>query len=143
MITFDELNAQNHDITELSNVVLYLIADRAMCDTKTAYELFSQYLDGVRQHLGVVDQLYPILLADRSQHTNNTANNFMSGEQEIKKIIATYVKTWINKKKRELVIRDYEEFLQDTKTLFHLVLDRIQDETEHLYPLVRRIGFEG
>jgi len=142
MITFDELNTQNHDLTELSNVLLYLIADRPMCDTKIACELFFRYVEKVNQHLGAVDQLYQILLADRNRQTNNVANNFMSGEREIKRIIVTYVKTWTNKKKRELVIKNYEEFLRDTQTLFHLVLDRIQDETEHLYPLVRRMGFE-
>nr|VFK37261.1 MAG: hypothetical protein BECKSD772F_GA0070984_101313 [Candidatus Kentron sp. SD]VFK42287.1 MAG: hypothetical protein BECKSD772E_GA0070983_10169 [Candidatus Kentron sp. SD]VFK80560.1 MAG: hypothetical protein BECKSD772D_GA0070982_11281 [Candidatus Kentron sp. SD] len=143
MITFDELNTQNHEITELSNVLLYLIANRAMCDTQTASELFFQYLDKIHQHLDIVDHLYTILLADRNQHTNNVANNFMSGEQELRKIIVTYVKTWINKEKREVIIKNYEEFLHDTQTLFHLVLDRIQDEIEHLYPLVRRTGFEG
>lgn len=143
MITFDELNTQNHDLTELSNVLLYLIADRAMCDTKIVYKLFSQYFEEVHQHLDILDHLYPILLADRDHKANNAANNFMSGEQEIKKIIAKYLKTWFSKKKHELIIKNYEEFLQDTQTLFHLVLDRIQDETEHLYPLVRRMGFEG
>nr|VFK30031.1 MAG: hypothetical protein BECKMB1821G_GA0114241_10588 [Candidatus Kentron sp. MB]VFK32795.1 MAG: hypothetical protein BECKMB1821I_GA0114274_103627 [Candidatus Kentron sp. MB]VFK76549.1 MAG: hypothetical protein BECKMB1821H_GA0114242_106214 [Candidatus Kentron sp. MB] len=141
MITFDELNAQNHDITELSNVLLCLIAERPMCDTKTVCELFLQYFDRVERHLGVVDHLYPILLADRNQQANNAASNFMSGEREIKKIIVEYEKTWINKKKPELVIKSYERFLHDTQTLFHLILDRIQDETEHLYPLVRQIGF--
>nr|VFK20065.1 MAG: hypothetical protein BECKLPF1236B_GA0070989_11974 [Candidatus Kentron sp. LPFa]VFK22262.1 MAG: hypothetical protein BECKLPF1236A_GA0070988_103384 [Candidatus Kentron sp. LPFa]VFK35370.1 MAG: hypothetical protein BECKLPF1236C_GA0070990_103655 [Candidatus Kentron sp. LPFa]VFK68891.1 MAG: hypothetical protein BECKUNK1418G_GA0071005_12814 [Candidatus Kentron sp. UNK]VFK73745.1 MAG: hypothetical protein BECKUNK1418H_GA0071006_12714 [Candidatus Kentron sp. UNK] len=143
MITFDELNTQNHEITELSNVLLYLFADRAICDTKIANALFFKYIEKVDQHLGAVDHLYPTLLADPNQHTNNVANNFMSGEQQIKKIVAGHVKAWANKKKRELVIRNYEEFLRDTRMLFHLVLDRIQDETEHLYPLVRRMGFEG
>nr|VFK39822.1 MAG: hypothetical protein BECKTC1821D_GA0114238_100711 [Candidatus Kentron sp. TC]VFK57158.1 MAG: hypothetical protein BECKTC1821F_GA0114240_101511 [Candidatus Kentron sp. TC] len=142
MITFDELNTQNHEITELSNVLLYLFADRAICDTKIAHELFFEYIEKVERHLGVVDHLYPILLADRNQHANNVASNFMSGEREIKKIIAGHIRTWVNKKKRELVIKDYEGFLRDTRILFHLVLDRIQDETEHLYPLVRQVGFE-
>lgn len=138
MITFDELNAQNHEITELSNVLLYLFADRAMCDTKTANELFFRYFEKVGHHLDAVDHLYPVLLGAPDQQINNVAGNFMSGEQEIKRILVQYVKRWSSKKKHEILIGNYQEFLRDTKTLFNMVLNRIQDETEHLYPLVRR-----
>ena len=34
---------------------------------------------------------------------------------------------------------DHEKFLKETNELFDLVLQRIQDETEHLYPLVRSL----
>jgi hypothetical protein len=40
MITFEELNTQNHEITELTNVLSYLLADRAMCDTDICCDLF-------------------------------------------------------------------------------------------------------
>jgi hypothetical protein len=139
MITFDELNTQNHEITELSNVLLYLFADRAMCDTKTACELFFRYFEKVAQHLDVVDHLYPILLAASDQTVNNVAKNFMSGEQEVKRILSSYIKAWSDRRKHELVIKNYEDFLRDTETLFDMVLNRIQDETEHLFPLVRRL----
>nr|VFK01988.1 MAG: hypothetical protein BECKH772A_GA0070896_102492 [Candidatus Kentron sp. H]VFK05226.1 MAG: hypothetical protein BECKH772C_GA0070978_102492 [Candidatus Kentron sp. H] len=139
MITFDELNTQNHEIMELSSVLRFLFSDRAMCDTKTACELFFRYFEKVRLHLDAMDHLYPILLGDPDQQINNVAANFMSGEQEIKKILTSYVKTWSDKKKHELVIGNYGEFMRDTERLFDLVLNRIQDETEHLYPLVRRV----
>ena len=137
MISFDELHLQNHKITELSNVLLYLFDDRAMCDTRTACDLLFRYLEELNGHLAVVDHLYPTLLADHDKQVNNVANNFMSGEQEIKKIIAQYMKAWCDRKKHELVIGNYEGFLEDTQDLFHMVLNRIQDETERLYPLVR------
>nr|VFK21809.1 MAG: hypothetical protein BECKLFY1418C_GA0070996_11038 [Candidatus Kentron sp. LFY] len=142
MITFDELNTQHNELTELTNVLLYLIANRTICETKPTNALFFQYLEKVGQHLKSVDHLYPVLLADRDQHANNAASNFMAGEHEIRKIISGYIKAWINKKKHELVIKNYEEFLTDTQMLFHLILDRIQDETDHLYPLVRRMDSE-
>lgn len=139
MITFEELNTENHKITELSNVLLYLFADRAMCDTDTACVLFYNYIEKVKEHLSAVDHLYPSLLSDRDKKVNYVANNFMSGEQEIKKIISQYIKKWCNKNKTALVIGDHDAFLKDTKEVFHMVLNRIQDETERLYPLVREI----
>jgi hypothetical protein len=139
MITFDELNTQNHKITELSNVLLYLFNDRSMCDTETACSLFFNYIEKVKDHLGVVDHLYASLLTDDDEKVNNVARLFMSGEQEIKKIVTQYVKKWCNRNKHELVISDYDQFLEDTREIFEFVLSRIQDETENLYPLVREI----
>lgn len=138
MISFDKLHVQNHKITELSNVLLHLFDDRSMCDTETACDLLFLYLEKLDKHLTVVDHLYPTLLIDHDKQVKHVANNFLSGEQEIRKFIAKYMKTWCKRKKHELVIHDYAGFLEDTQGLFHMVLNRIQDETEHLYPLVRQ-----
>ena len=48
MITFAELHGQIHRITELSNVFLYMIQDRAMCDTSYACDLFFEYKQRVK-----------------------------------------------------------------------------------------------
>jgi glutathionylspermidine synthase len=63
----------------------------------------------------------------------------MSGEQELKRIINQYTKKWCKKSRQELRVADYERFAKDTEELFQMVLSRIQDETEHLYPLVREV----
>ena len=39
-----------------------------------------------------------------------------------------------------LAIADHERFLKDLEEMFELVLDRIQMETEKLYPLVRELS---
>lgn len=139
MATFDDLNRQNHKLTELSNVLLYLFQDRAMCDTETACTLFYSFMDKFNEHMGLVDHLYQGLLSDKEQKVNNTAQLFMSGEQELKRIIAQYKKKWCDKSRKELKLADHERFMKDTEELFEMVLSRIQDETEHLYPLVREI----
>ena len=62
----------------------------------------------------------------------------MSGSVEIKKILKDFSKHWCPvKNKTELKIKDHELFLQAIDELFEIVLKRILDETEHLYPLVR------
>ncbi len=141
MVSFDELFAQNHKITELSNVFLYLIKDRSMCDTDIACDVFFTYVEKVREHIEVVDKkMYKALLASPDQSVNNVADRFMAGSQEIKRIFANYLKTWSKQRTKNLVIRDHEAFLKDTEEMFDLVLDRIQRETEHLYPLVRKLN---
>ena len=142
MITYDELNEQNHRITELSNVLQYLFKDRSMCGTGSCCELFYHYVDLVRKHIDLVDKdMYSDLLASPDKKINNVARNFMSGSQEVKRILKDFSKHWCpNRKEPSLRIKDHEAFLNDTDKLFELVLQRILDETEHLYPLVRSLS---
>lgn len=140
MITYDELNTQNDSITELSNVLLYLFKERSMCDTGACCELFHRFVDKVHGHIDLVDKnLYVDLLNDNDPEVRNLVKNFMSGSQEIRKIIRSYTRQWCpHKSPDELLIGDYQSFLADTEGMFELILQRIQDETEKLYPLIRK-----
>jgi hemerythrin-like domain-containing protein len=140
MITYSELNEQNHRITELSNVLRYLFEDRSMCDTGTCCELFFRYIDLVQQHIELVDKnMYRDLLISPDEKINKVAKNFMSGSVAIKRILKDFIKTWCERSK-SLRVNDHTQFLKDTDELFELVLQRILDETEKLYPLVRSLG---
>ncbi|MDX2456513.1 MAG: hypothetical protein QNL87_03310 [Gammaproteobacteria bacterium] len=142
MITYDDLNTQNHSITELSNVLLYLFKERSMCDTGACCELFNRYTGKVKAHIDMVDKnLYSKLLTHEDHEIQNLARNFMSGSQEIRRIMTKYMKKWCPKKQVDsLAIADHERFLKDSEEMFELVLDRIQLETEKLYPLVRELS---
>lgn len=139
MISYDELNRQNHEITELTNVLSYLLKDRQMCDTSICCDLLYRYADRIKAHLDMVDRTYSALLSNPDNKINNVARSFMSGSQEIRKIFSTYSKQWCAKNRHELRINDHGDFIKDTDRMFELVLGRIQDETEHLYPLIREI----
>lgn len=141
MITYEDLHKQNHEITEISNVFLYLIEERAMCDTQITCELFFDYIDKVKQHLEIQDNhMYTILLSAGDSDSKHAAENFMSGSKEIKRIFKSYIDKWSSKKNHALRIANYDRFKQETREMFDLVLKRIQDETEHLFPLVKEIS---
>jgi hypothetical protein len=142
MITYKNLNEQNHRITELSNVLQYLLRDRSMCDTQTCCDLFSNYMTQVKEHIDTVDKnMYRDLLASPDEKVNNVAKNFMSGSVEVKKILHSFSKQWCpSRGNNDFMIKDHDQFLKAMDELFDIVLQRIQDETEHLYPLVRSIG---
>jgi len=142
MISYEELNAQNHRITELSNVLSVLLTDRSLCDSDTCCKLFYNYMDEVNSHMHDVDaNLYTDLLKNKSQDINNVANNFMSGSQEIKKIMNRFVSKWCDKRGKALNIgAKHERFVKETEDMFNMILNRIQDETEHLYPMIRKIS---
>jgi hemerythrin-like domain-containing protein len=140
MITYSELNEQVHRITELSNVLRYLFEDRSMCDTGSCCELFYRYIELVKKHIELVDKnMYKELLISPDEKLNKVAKNFMSGSVEIKRILKEFTTTWCDKTKA-LHINDHARFLKDTNELFELVLQRILDETERLYPLVRSLN---
>ena len=142
MITYNDLHTQNHNITELSNVLLHLFNDRSMCDTGTCCELFHRYTDKVKEHLDLVDKnLYSKLLTHDDHEKQKMAKNFMSGSLEIRRIMADYTKTWCPRKHGgSLAIADHEIFIKDSVKMFELILERIQNETEKLYPLVRELN---
>ncbi|MEN8106640.1 MAG: hypothetical protein ABFS22_01390 [Pseudomonadota bacterium] len=142
MITYEDLNTQNHSITELSNVLLYLFKERSMCDSGTCCELFNRYTNKVKDHIDLVDKnLYSRLLTHDDREIQELARNFMSGSQEIRKIMMEYTKKWCPRKQTvSLAISDHERFLKDSEEMFELVLERIQHETEKLYPLIRELS---
>ena len=140
MTAFSKLHAQNHKNTELSNVFLYLVQSREMCDTETACDVFFEYTTKVKEHIELVDrELCGKLISYPDQSVKNTADRFLSGSTEIKRIFNQYLRDWCSEPRRRLTIRDHAEFISETEQMFGLVLDRIQRETEHLYPLIRKI----
>ena len=138
MVSFTELNQQNDTITELSNVLCLLISERAVWDTRVVTNLFFTYVDRVKEHLDLEErELYQSMLLHSDQRVRQTANKFLSGSGEIKRVFGQYLKQW--SRSHELRINDYERFTKDTREMIQLVLNRIEDEVEHLYPTVREV----
>jgi len=144
MVTYDDLNSQNDRITELSHVLNKLLSDRGLCNAEVTCDLFFQYVENVQDHLKLEDRhIYRQMLTHRDQGVRNTATKFMSGQVEIKRVFASYLRKWCKKRGHELKINDYEQFAKETDEMFELVLDRIQDESENLFPLLREITGEN
>lgn len=145
MIAYDELNHQNHRITELSNILRYLLKERSMCDTGSCCELFYHYVDLVNEHIDIVDrEMYSELLRSADENNNNVAWEFMSGSVEIRKILKDFSAKWCpTKDQGSLKIKEHDKFLKDTNQLFDLVLQRTLDETERLFPLVRSLSYRS
>lgn len=138
MVSFTELNNQNDSITELSNVLCLLIDERAIWDTRVVSNLFFSYVDKVKEHLDVEErELYQQLLVHSDQRIRQTANKFLSGSGEIKRVFGQYLRRW--SRSRGLRINDHDQFARDTREMLQLVLRRIEDEVEHLYPAVREV----
>jgi succinate dehydrogenase flavin-adding protein (antitoxin of CptAB toxin-antitoxin module) len=140
MINYDDLHAQNHRITELTNVLHVLMTDRTLLDSDITCEIFFRYVEQVKDHLEVTDrEMYSTLLKNGDNDVTQLANMFMSGSQEIKKMFDSYLKKWCKLNKKTLAIKNHDDFVVETEEMFNMMLNRIQDETEKLYPVVRKV----
>ena len=140
MVSYESLHKQNHKITELTNILQHLLGDRVLCDSEVTANLFFEYVNAVKDHMAVTDNaMYSKLLGSGDQKMSNLANRFLGGSREINRIFSAYLKRWCKIKRKELVIKEYDAFMHDTQEMFDMVLDRIQNETEHLYPAVRKL----
>ena len=141
MITYEELHDEIHEITEISNVFLYLIENRKMCDSQITCDLFFEYVEKVNNHLKTHDTtIYSLIQKEGNSKAKDTADNFLSGSREIKKIFEAYQKSCSKRNHSKLLILNHQRFVTETKEIFKLVLDRLQHEIEQLYPLIKSIS---
>lgn len=138
MVTFKELFEQNHKIAERTKIILYMIQDRTICDTDVTCDLFFDLTDRIKQHLDIEErELYRDLLTHSDPKIKYVADNFLSGSAEIKRVFKQYMKRWCHNK--NLRIKNHEQFVKDTNDIFEMIQDRIIDETEKFYPVVRTV----
>ncbi len=138
MVSFTELHSQNHNITELSKILFQLINKRSLCDLDVTCDIFFDYITKVKAHLDLEErELYRDLLTHSEKDVTANAKKYLSGSSEIKHVLKDYLKRWCRNK--SLRIKDHEKFVKDSEEIFDLVNDRITDEVENFYPMVRKI----
>jgi len=144
MIDLEALHEQNHKLTELSNVFAYLVRERALCDTETASRLFFDYGDRLPVHLSQVDLLVKrYLLADPDPRRVNLARKLVADSRLLRSNYDKFLTHWTDSSRRRFRIADHQAFVRETDELFELILDRIQRETEFLYPLLKKMDSAG
>jgi len=138
MLSFTQLNEQNNKIKELSSVLNYLIESKEMCNKEATCDLFLKYAEEVTDHLYLEEkEVYRHLLNHDDLKVKNTVNDFFSGSIEIKRVFNEYLGRWCKNKK--LRVTKHTEFVKDTHQMFGLVLNRIDAESNILYPMIKDV----
>ncbi|WP_198265412.1 hypothetical protein [sulfur-oxidizing endosymbiont of Gigantopelta aegis] len=138
MISFKELNEQNHKIVERSKIILYMIQDRTICDSDVTCDLFFDLTDRIKKHMDIEErELYKNMLTHSDHGIKQTAENFLSGSAEIKRVLKQYMKRWCHS--HHLRIKDHDQFVSETEEIFEMIQVRIINETEKFYPAVRSV----
>lgn len=139
MLELNNLHEQNHELSEIARVLPFLAQNRALCDTATASRLFFGAAQKVEMHLKEVDQPVKQLFTDQDERVRNLARKLSADSKLLQFNVNSYVKRWSDARGMRLRIREHEAFLTETQGLFELLLDRIQRETELLFPLLREL----
>jgi len=138
MVSVTQLNEQNSNIKELSSVLRYLIENKEMCNANVTCDLFLQYAEKVTDHLYLEEkEVYRHLLNHQDIKVKNTTSDFFSGSIEIKRVFNEYLGRWCKNKKLRVIKHD--EFVEDSYEIFDLVLNRVNAETDILYPMVKEV----
>lgn len=137
---FDRLHHGSHAITELSSVVVHLVRERPLCDTRVARDLFFAYIAVVQEHLDLVDRhLFRPLLAHGRPEVHRLAEDFKTDAREVRRVFTEYVVRWSSARNRQLRIGpDHGAFVEETEAVLGIVLDHVQREIETLFPLARQ-----
>ncbi len=136
-VPYDELHQQNHKISEMCKVLSLLIEDRGACDTSITCGLFMDFANSFREHMDLEDRsIYSRLLASTDRQVNAEASRSLNASKELKRIFNGYMHKWC---RQGLSIKDHPTFIADTREIFNLILERIQVETEELYPMMRNL----
>jgi hypothetical protein len=106
-------------------------------NAKTAYELLCDLGEKVKQHLAEQDRsIYPSLLIHEDPRVKSIAWGFISGEKPLRKAFDDYHRKWLKH-------TDYkfpEEFLEETRAVFDMLVQRIEREEQVLFPKLVEIG---
>ena len=109
-----------------------------MCNKDATCDLFLEYAEKVTDHLYLEEkEVYRHLLNHDDFKVRNTVSGFSSGSIEIKRVFNEYLGQWCKNKKLRVI--NHDEFVKDTHEMFGLVLDRIDAETNILYPVIKDV----
>lgn len=106
-------------------------------NARTAYQLLCDLADKVKLHLSEEDRgLYPSLLIHEDPKVKSIAWGFISGEKPLRKTFDDYHKRWL----KNCDFNFTEEFLEETREVFAMLVYRIEREQQILFPKLVEIG---
>ncbi len=141
MTTYRQIKKHHQHIKELTYILRRLITDTSFVEMETTCNLFFSYSNKVDSYFKLVEtSVYHRMLVSSDENVKKTAYRFMAGSCGIKRLFSQYKQTWCHNKK--LRVRNHVRFVQESEDIFKLILQRINDEASHLYPVIREIEAE-
>lgn len=135
MYTLAELKKQNQEISDLANVLEALITNKQLINNPFVCELVSRFNEKVWMHLVFEDNsLYCELASHQNSDISKLAEDFHTTTKTIRKEFSDYIKLWC---KASGTDHYQQAFCQQTPEIINKVRQRIQFETEKIFPLIQ------
>ena len=134
MYTLGELKKQNQEISDLADVLDVLIKDGRLINNPFVCDLVSRFNEKVWMHLVFEDNsLYSELAKHHNPDISKLAESFHSTTKTVRKEFSNYIKLWC---KASGADHHQQAFCKQTPEILTKVRQRIQFETEKMFPLV-------
>ena len=136
MVNVTEFSKENQELTDLGAVLDVLVVNPDMRENPVFCDLLSSFSEKIRAHLDHEDRaMYAELLSHSDKSVNEVASKFIDNTHQLRTILSSYVKRWCHATRGSKDITGHEEFMNETREIFHLVNDRIDLERNKLFPL--------
>jgi len=133
MIPLEEFQKENQELADMCEVLSTLVQDHALRSNGVLCELLARFIRQVDDHITHEDRIiYGDLLAQHTPEANKLASHFLGNTQELKRICNSYKKDWCKTPHSE---EDHEKYVKDSMDIFRLVCDRIDFETNKIFPI--------
>ena len=138
MVNVDEFNQENQEIIDLREVLTVLVDNADLRQNPVFCDLLERFRGKVQAHLDHEDRsVYADLLNHQDRSVNEVAEHFMQNTHELKRIFSRYIKHWCHGHSPVGGAEgDVEDFLRETREIFHLVDERITLEKNKLFPIL-------
>jgi len=134
MYTLAELKRQNQEISDLVEVLSALLKEKHLMCNPLVCELVSRFNEKVWMHLVFEDDsIYAELCKHHNPDISSLAKQFHDASRAIKKDFSNYMKLWC---KVSGTHHDQQAFCDQTAKMLEMIKQRIQFETDNLFPLV-------
>ena len=131
MLPVSELQTENHEIDDLRVVLSVLIRNSDLRGNPVFCELLDRFRSKLESHLNHESRaLYPQMLSHRDNDINKIASSFLNNTHELERILTGYSKRWC----KNYHSGARESFIEETEEIFRLVDERLQMESQHLFP---------
>jgi hypothetical protein len=131
----NELKAENQEISDTIEVLTYLISHNELRSNPVFCKLLKNFSDTVNEHLAHESRTaYRELLPQNDNGAHEVATQFLNNTNQLNKIMKDYAKHWC---KAPHDFNSNEAFIDETKSIFHLVTERVNLEQEKLFPYIQ------
>lgn len=134
MYTLSELKKQNQEISDLIEVLKVLVNETQLLTNPFVCDLVLRFNEKVWMHLVFEDNsLYTELAKHHNPDISVIAQRFHDSAKEVKKEFSGYVKLWC---KASGADHHQQAFCDQTTVMLEKIKNRIDFETEQMFPLV-------
>ena len=136
MAIIEEFEKENQDIINLRQVLGVLVEKPNLHDNPILCELLARFSEKLKMHLAHEDRsAYSGLLKHPDQAVNAVARRFIDNTHELNRILGKYTK---RRCKAGADLSDHEAFTAESKEVFQLVDERLELESQRLFPLLEK-----